>query len=312
MAASSGRAATRVATGILITRILGFARERVFAHYFGLSRLADAYRAAMRIPNVVRVLLGEGTLSASFIPVYAGLLEKGDEAGARRVAGAIASLLVLVTAAATVVGFFLAPIITAAVAPGFDAFTRHVTVRLVQVLFPMFGIIILSAWCLGILNTHARFFLPYASGSLWNIAQIGTLIGLGGVLTGVPLVMALAVGAIVGSILQLVVQLPSALKLVGGVQWHLGLRTPDVRRVLVAWVPVVLGAGVVQISGLVDTFLASIFGSGAVAVLSNAQFINLVPVSLFGVSIAAVALPALSRDAVGSGSEEVVAKVKGA
>ena len=102
MAASSGRAATRVAAGILITRILGFVRERVFAHYFGNSQLADAFRAAMRIPNVVRVLLGEGTLSASFIPVYAGLLERGEEETARRVAGAIASLLVLATASAAV------------------------------------------------------------------------------------------------------------------------------------------------------------------------------------------------------------------
>ena len=305
MPASSGRAATRVAAGILITRILGFVRERVFAHYFGNSQLADAFRAAMRIPNVVRVLLGEGTLSASFIPVYAGLLERGEEETARRVAGAIASLLVLATAVAIVVGFLLAPVITAAVAPGFDPFTRHVTVRLVQVLFPMFGIIILSAWCLGVLNTHGRFFLPYASGALWNIAQIATLIGLGGILVGVPLVMALAVGAIVGSILQLVVQLPSALKLAGGLKWSLGRGMPDVRRVLVAWGPVVIGAGVVQISGLIDTFLASLLGSGAVAVLSYAQFINLVPISLFGVSVAAVALPSLSREAVGAGGGRV-------
>jgi putative peptidoglycan lipid II flippase len=205
---------------------------------------------------------------------------------------------VLATAVATIVGFFLAPVITAAVAPGFDPFTRQVTIRLVQVLFPMFGIVILSAWCLGVLNTHGRFFLPYASGSLWNIAQIATLIGLGGILVGVPLVMALAVGAIVGSILQLVVQLPSALKLVGGLEWTLGRAMPDVRRVLAAWGPVVIGAGVVQISGLIDTFLASLLGSGAVAELTYAQYINLVPISLFGVSVAAVALPALSRDAV--------------
>ncbi|HEX9633190.1 MAG TPA: lipid II flippase MurJ, partial [Gemmatimonadales bacterium] len=94
MAAAEGRAATRVAAGILVTRILGFVRERVFAHYFGNGELADAFRAAYRIPNAIRNLLGEGTLSASFIPVYAGLIERGETEAARRVAGTIASLLV--------------------------------------------------------------------------------------------------------------------------------------------------------------------------------------------------------------------------
>jgi len=309
MAASSGRAATRVAAGILITRILGFVRVRVFAHYFGNSALADAFGAAMRIPNAIRNLLGEGTLSASFIPVYAGLLERGDEDGARNLAGAVASLLVLATAVATVIGILLAPIVTDIVAPGFSDATRQITVRLVQILFPMFGIIILSAWCLGVLNTHGRFFLSYASGSLWNIAQIATLIGLGGMLAGVRLVTALAFGAMAGSILQLAVQLPSTLRLVGGLHWHLGLGSPDVRRVLTAWVPVVIGAGVVQLSGVIDTQLGSLLGAGAVAVLVYAQLVNLLPISLFGVSVAAAALPELSRDAVGAGADRVVGQL---
>src|SRR5258705_8209329 len=96
--------ATRVAAGVLLTRILGFVRERVFAYYFGNTPVADAFRAALRIPNVIRNLLGEGTLSASFIPVYAGMVERGDSEGARRLAGVIASLLVLVTAGAAILG----------------------------------------------------------------------------------------------------------------------------------------------------------------------------------------------------------------
>ncbi|MDH5196751.1 MAG: murein biosynthesis integral membrane protein MurJ, partial [Gemmatimonadota bacterium] len=184
MAASQGRAATRVATGIFFTRVLGFVRERVFAHYFGNTELADAFRAALRIPNAIRNLLGEGTLSASFIPVYAGLLAQGRDEDARRVAGAIASLLILGTAAATGLGIVLAPVITAAVAPGFSGPTREVTVRLVEIMFPMSGVMILAAWCLGVLNTHGRFLLSYAAPSLWNIAQIGTLVALGGVMVG--------------------------------------------------------------------------------------------------------------------------------
>jgi putative peptidoglycan lipid II flippase len=299
MAASHGRAATQVAAGILVTRVLGFVRERVFAHYFGNGELADAFRAAYRIPNAIRNLLGEGTLSASFIPVYAGMLARGDTEGARLLAGGIASLLVLATAVATGVGIVLAPLITDVVAPGFAGPTRDLTVQLVEILFPMSGITVLSAWCLGVLNTHRRFFVAYAAPALWNIAQIATLLAFGGILAGARLAVALALGALAGSILQLAVQLPGTLRLVGRFTWSHRLDTPGVRQVLLAWGPVVIGAGVVQISSVVDTQLASFLGTGAVAALGYAQLIALLPISLFGVSVAAAALPELSRDAAG-------------
>jgi putative peptidoglycan lipid II flippase len=312
MAASQGQAATRVAAGILVTRILGFVRERVFAHYFGNGELADAFRAAYRIPNAIRNLLGEGTLSASFIPVFAGMLERGEEEDARRLAGTIASLLVVASAAATLVGIVLAPIITDIVAPGFSGRTRDVTVVLVRIMFPMSGITILSAWCLGILNTHRRFFVAYAAPALWNIAQIATLVALGGVLAGASLAAALAWGALAGSLLQLGVQLTGVLRLVGRLRWSVALGTPGVRRVLIAWGPVVVGAGVVQISSVIDTQLASFLGAGAVAVLGYAQLIALLPISLFGVSVAAAALPELSRDAAGARAAAVGAEVAAA
>ena len=172
MSSSEGRLAARVGTGIVLTRLLGFVRERVFAHYFGDSGAADAFRAALRIPNVIRNLLGEGTLSASFIPVYAGLIERGDTEGARRLSGVIASLLVLLTAAAAFAGIVLAPIITDFAAPGFSGSTRALTITLVQIMFPMSGVLILSAWCLGIRNSHRRVFQPYAAPALWNLAPI--------------------------------------------------------------------------------------------------------------------------------------------
>lgn len=288
-----------------MARVLGFVRERVFAHYFGNSATAGAFRAALRIPNVIRNLLGEGTLSASFIPVYAGMIERGETENARRLAGTIASLLVLLTGMAAVAGILLAPVITSAVAPGFSGPTRELTVTLVKILFPMSGIMILAAWCLGVLNTHRRFFLSYSAPALWNIAQIGTLIALGSMLAGADLAVALAFGAVGGSVLQLAAQLPSALRLAGRVSWSLSLETPGVRRVIRAWAPVVFGAGVVQISGIIDTQLASLLGPDSVAVLGYAQLIAILPVSLFGVSFAAVALPELSRDAAAANSEAV-------
>lgn len=289
--------AGRVAAGILVSRVLGFVRERVFAHYFGNSPAAGAFRAALRIPNAIRNLLGEGTLSASFIPVYAGMIARGEREAARRLSGIIVSLLIVVTALAALLGILLAPVITDAVAPGFQGSTRDLTVRLVEILFPMAGVTILSGWCLGVLNTHRRFFLSYAAPAVWNVAQIATLVALGGVLAGGRLAVGLAVGALVGSVLQIAVQLPSVLRLGGAPRWSLDTAAPGVRRVLRAWLPVVIGAGVLQISSIVETQLASLLGANAVAILGYAQLIAILPISLFGVSVAAAALPELSRDA---------------
>lgn len=309
MAPSQGRQAARVGAGILVTRILGFVRERIFAQFFGVGPAADAFRAALRIPNVIRNLLGEGTLAASFIPVFAGLIEQGKDDDARRLAGVIASLLIVLAAMATVVGISLAPVITDFAAPGFSGQTRDLTIRLVQIMFPMSGIMILSGWCLGVLNTHRRFFLSYAAPAAWNIAQIAVLLALGGLLVEARLAVALAWGALVGSVLQLVVQLPTTIRLLGRVRWGFQLATPGVRRVIRTWIPVVFGAGVYQVSSVVETQLASLLEQGAVAVLGYAQLVANVPVALFGISVAAAALPELSRDAVGPGLETLRRRV---
>ncbi len=297
MRPSQGRLATKVGAAILLSRLLGLIRERVIALFLGTGMAEDAWGAALRIPNAIRNLLGEGTLSASFIPVYAGMIERGEEENARRLSGVIASLLVLLAAFAALLGIVLAPIITDFVAPGFSDQQRDLTVTLVRILFPMSGLLILSAWCLGILNTHRRFFLAYAAPTVWNIAQIAVLLALGGRLLGASLAVAVAWGAVAGSLLQILVQLPSVIGIVRRVVWSLDMDVSGVRKVVRAWLPVIFGAGVVQISSIIDIQLASFLGSGSVATLRYAQLIQILPISLFGVSVAAVALPELSRDA---------------
>jgi putative peptidoglycan lipid II flippase len=308
-AGGGGRHAARVAAGILLTRVLGYVRERVFAYYFGNQTVAaDAFRAALRIPNTLRNLLGEGTLSASFIPVYASLNEQEDPSAARALAGAILGLLLLATGVLALLGITLAPAITTAVAFGFDEPRRQLTILLVRILFPMTGVMVVSAWCLGILNTHRRFFLPYAAPALWNVAGIVAMVG-GATWFVSPdlapaarlhrLVLALAWGTVVGSLLQVGVQLPACWRLLHGIVVRLSTRIGGVRDVLVAWAPVVMGAGVAQISGLIDTQLGSLAGPGGVSSLGYAQLIQILPISVFGVSVAAVSLPELSRDAVG-------------
>jgi putative peptidoglycan lipid II flippase len=302
----SGRHAARVAAGILVSRVLGYVRQRVFAHYFGNGAAADAFGAALRIPNAVRNLLGEGTLSASFIPVYAGLNEKNKDA-ARALAGAVLGLLVLASAVLALIGITFAPAITAFVAQGFDGPRRELTTILVRILFPMTGLMVVSAWCLGILNTHRRFFLPYAAPALWNIAGIAAMVGAAAWLKGEGLYglsLALAWGTVAGSVLQIAIQLPACWRLLGGIPLRVSFAPEGVRQVITAWLPLVVGAGVAQLSGLVDTFLGSFTGTGGLASLGYAQLVQVLPISLFGVAVTAVALPDLSRDAVSNTPNE--------
>ena len=298
-----------MAAGIFVTRVLGYVRERVTAYYLGNGAIADAFRIALRIPNAVRNLLGEGTLSASFIPAYASLNEREDKSAARALAGAIAGLLLLAAGVLALVGVLFAPQLTRLLAPGLAPDTRAVAVTLMRLLFPMSGLMVCSAWCLGILNTHRRFFLPYAAPAMWNVAGIAALVAAASwwVSPALPLdeqlyrlALALAWGTVVGSVLQIAVQLPACWRLVGGIALRVSTRPEGVRQVLVAWAPLVLGAGVAQLSSLVDTFLGSLAGPGGVSSLAYAQLIQVLPVSLFGTSVAAVSLPDLSRDAVGT------------
>lgn len=297
----------RVAAGIVVTRVLGYVRERVFAHYFGNAAAADAFRAALRIPNAIRNLLGEGTLSASFIPVYAALNERADKTAARALAGAVLGLLTLASAGLALLGIAFAPAITSIVATGFDPARRDLTITLVRILFPMTGLMVVSAWCLGILNTHRRFFLPYAAPALWNVAGIAALVTAGTWLArpDLPadaqlhrLALALAWGTVAGSVLQVAVQLPACWGLLKGIALRFSITPEGVRDVLVAWTPLVLGAGVAQISGLIDTFLGSFTGVGGLSSLGYAQLVQVLPISVFGVSVAAASLPDLARDAV--------------
>src|SRR3984893_8207178 len=208
----AGGAALLVAVGILCSRLAGLVRLRVFAYYFGLqSDAADAFNAAFRIPNFLQNLFGEGALSASFIPVYAALVARGERRNADRVAGAVLSLLALVVASIVLVGVLATPMLIAAIAPGFLGAKRELTIAIVRILFPGAGLLVLSAWCLGVLNSHHRFLLSYTAPVMWNAAMIATLVVFGAHSTLPRLAVTLAWGSVVGSALQFVVQVPVVL-----------------------------------------------------------------------------------------------------
>src|SRR5690348_10464836 len=183
----TGRAALLVASGIFLSRIFGLVRQRFLGHYLGLGDAADAFNAAFKIPNFLQNLFGEGVLSASFIPVYARLLAEGDEREARQVAGAVAGLLAVTTSVIVLCGVLATPWLIAVIAPGFAGAKRDLTIELVRIFFPGAGVLVLSAWCLGVLNSHRRFLLSYSAPIVWNIAIIGALVWRGGRVGGFDL-----------------------------------------------------------------------------------------------------------------------------
>lgn len=283
-----------VALGILLSRLAGLIRERVFAHYFGNSASGDAFKAALRIPNFLQNLFGEGVLSASFIPVYSGLLARKADEDANKVAGAVASLLALVVAIFVLIGVVFTSAFIDLVAPGFSGEKRDLTIQLVKILFPGVGLLVMSAWCLGILNSHRRFFLSYFAPVLWNLAIIVTLVFYGHVQSQDQLALTTAWGLVIGSALQFVIQLPMVFRLIGKLKINLDLKFSPVRHVLRSFVPVLFSRGVVQISAYIDSIYASWLPTGAVAAIAYSQTIYLLPVSLFGMSVSAAELPELS------------------
>lgn len=291
-----------VAAGILLSRVFGLVRERAFAHYFGNSDAGDAFKAALKIPNFLQNLLGEGVLSASFIPVYAKLLAQGDDATARKVASAVATMLVLLTSVLCLLGVLATPVLIDFITPGFEGEKRLATIRLVQIFFPGLGLLVMSAWCLGILNSHRRFFLSYAAPVLWNIAFIAALFWFGRSSVEYELGERVAWGVVVGSALQFGVQLPLVLRLVRGVEPQFALKLQQTRAVLRNFVPAVAARGVVQVSAYVDSAIASLLPTGAVSALAYAQTLYLLPISVFGASVTAAQLPAMSS-ATGTESE---------
>ena len=284
--------------GILSSRIAGIVRDMLRAQYLGATGgiVGDAWTNAIRIPNLLQNLLGEGVLSASFIPVYTRLLTDGDEEEAGRLAGGVLAILIVVMAVAVALGVVLAPAIVHLIANKFEGEKLVLTIQLVRILFPGAALFVLAAWCIGILNSHRRFLLPYFAPVFWNLAMIAAFLwfGRGRNLPAPELVKAVAWASVVGAGLQFMVQLPSVLRLAKRLKVQLDIRRESVRRVLHNFGPVALSRGVVQISQFLDLWIANLLPQGAATLLMTAQTVNLLPISLFGISVSASELPEMS------------------
>jgi putative peptidoglycan lipid II flippase len=301
-ARQKGGSAIFVSIGILASRMFGVLRQILQAKYLGVAPAADAFTAAFKIPNLLQNLFGEGALSASFIPVYSRLLARGEEEEAGRVAGAVLSLLTLTVSVIVLVGVVATPVIIPLIAAGFEPERRDLTIRFTRILFPGAGIFVVSAWCLGVLNTHRKFLLSYSAPVLWNVAMIGALLLYGGKQTATDLAATLAWASVIGAAMQFLVQVPSTLRVAKHLRFGLALESAHTRAVMRNFGPVFVSRGVVQLSAYIDQWIANFLPVGIVSTLGYAQTIYVLPVSLFGMAVSAAQLPEMSS-AVGTDDE---------
>lgn len=289
----SGRGSYLVGAGILLSRVSGLVRQRILAHFLGQADHADAVNAAFRIPNFLQNLFGEGALSASFIPSYSQLLGEGRESDARRLAGAVLSLLAVVVAVLVVVGELATPLLVGLLVGDWSDEKRALTERLVRILFPGVGLMVLSAWCLGVLNSHRRFLLSYGAPVAWNLAIIIA------VLLAPPerqhIVVWASWGAVAGALLQVLVQWPTVRSVAGAVRLERWRQVPEMQTVARTFLPALVSRGAAQISAFIDLALAGFLPGGAVAAITNAQVLYTLPVSLFGMAVSAAELPEMAR-----------------
>ncbi|HEY2066018.1 MAG TPA: murein biosynthesis integral membrane protein MurJ [Gemmatimonadaceae bacterium] len=307
---SSGRNSALIGAGILLSRLFGLLRQSLMAKYLGVGWVADAFNGAIRLTNFLQNLFGEGVLSASFIPVYANALARNEQDEADRIASAVGAILALVTALIVALGMTFAPLFVKVVLGGFTGETFALTVRLTRIVFAGAGIFVMSAWCLGILNSHRRFFLSYVAPVFWSITMIAALLVYGPRVHEVELAVILAWASVIGAALQMGVQLPAVLRLVRHLRFVPDYAYPPVREVVHNFFPVFVSRGVVQLSGFLDIAIASYLGdAGVVTLLQNAQTIYLLPISLFGMAVSAAELPEMARET--GGGAAMFARLRG-
>jgi len=289
------KAATVIGTGTLLSRILGFFRDMVIANFFGAGMAADAFFVAFRIPNLWRRLVGEGSLTISFIPVYTEYLtlkSKEETREVTHIAFTIAGVILLVL---TLLGILFSSLLIRIIAPGW--FTEspekfQLTVTLNQIIFPYLFFMGLFALCMGILNSLRHFFAPAFAPVFLNICIIISVLLFYSDFQN-P-VMTLAIGVVAGGIIQFLFQIPFLLKKGVGFRFNFNVRHPAIKKIGYLMVPGLIGTAVYQINVFIDTIFASFLPSGSVSYLFYADRLMEFPLGIFAIAIAMASLPSLS------------------
>ena len=295
------RAAGVISGATMMSRLLGLAREQVFAAQFGAGFAVDAFQVAFRIPNLLRDLFAEGAMSAAFVPTLTRTQqEKGPEA-AMRLANLVINFLLVVISVLVVVGIFAAPWIVRVMAPGFGFIPGKLalTTLMTQIMMPFLLLVSLAAAVMGILNTRRVFFIPALAPTLLNVGLIasGFLIAPFCPRFGLEPIVGMAIGALLGGLGQLLIQVPSLREQGYRWRWDLSFTDPGVLRMVALMAPASIGIAAMQVNVFASTFLASSLAQGSVSWLNYAYRLMQLPIGLFGVAIATVTLAEVSRHA---------------
>jgi putative peptidoglycan lipid II flippase len=297
------RAAGVVGLYTMLSRIFGFLRDMVVAAFFGAGLVTDAFFVAFRIPNLLRRLLGEGSLTVSFVPVFTEYLHKKTKAEALELANIAFTILSIILVVVSIAGVIFSPLIVTVMAPGFTKVPAQyeLTVFLNRLMFPYIFFISLVALCMGILNSLRHFAAPALSPVVLNISMILATLTLRDFF-GEPIV-ALAVGVMIGGILQLAMQWPFLVRMGIRLKPAFNFAHPGIKKIGMLMLPAVFGAAVYQINVLVGTILASFLPRGSVSYLYYADRIVELPLGVFAIAVGTATLPSFS-DQISRGNFE--------
>jgi putative peptidoglycan lipid II flippase len=294
--------ASKVSFAVMCSRVLGLVREQAFAILFGAGFAFDSFVVAFRIPNLLRDLFGEGALSAAFVTVFSDYDETRGREATWKLAGNVLVFISILLSIITILGIVFADrIVLALVDADFEKIPDKVALThlLTMIMFPFLIFISLSSVVMGILNTKGRFFIPALASSFFNIGSIVGGVSLAFLLgeNGQPSIVGMAIGTLIGGILQLGGQLPSLFHTGFTFKPHLNLRDPGLLRILKLMAPAVFGLAALQINVFINTYFASSLQEGSLSWLNYAFRFFQFPVGVFGVAISIAALPLLSRQA---------------
>lgn len=291
------KAAGIVGSATLLSRILGFVRDVMVAWFFGAGFHSDAFFVAFRIPNLLRRLFAEGSLSMAFVSVFTEHMVKKGKQEAFRFAGATLNLLSLILVLVSFLGIILSPILIRLLAPGFldHPDKLSLTIFLTKMMFPYIFFIGLVALCMGILNVLNHFAAPALAPVFLNVAMIGSMLWISPQLDD-PIV-GLSIGVIIGGILQLALQVPVLIQKGVPILNRVGVYHPAIKKVGLLMLPMIFGAAVYQINVLAGTFLASFLQEGSISYLYYADRLVQFPLGIFAIATSTAVLPSLSKQA---------------
>ncbi len=290
------RSASVMSFATFISRVLGFIRDMVLARYLGATGLSDTFFVAFRVPNLLRELFAEGSMSSAFVPVLTEVSTKEGEESSRRLTAITFTFICSVVGLIVLMGILFAPFIVRLIAPGFESAEKlNLTVMLTRIMFPFLLFVSLAALCMGALNVKKVFFIPAMASSWFNITVIVTVVILS-IITENPLIAA-AIGVTLGGFMQFASQVPAFLR--KGYEFRLNWSFSDrgLRKMGRLVLPTTVGLAVSQINIFVSTILASYLKEGSITYLYYSMRLIQFPIGIFGVAMGMAVLPALSRHA---------------